>query len=197
MNGLTLLFIIFTLIFTGSTGPASHVIHEKRHLVPSGWEILRRIPPDLRIAVRVGLKQNNLEYAYNYLMDVLVPPDSIIDIKLGSDHLINSSHPESSNYGKHWTRQQVIETFTPSDETISEVRKWLSSTGIKDSRIYHTESKGWLALVATGEEIENLLGTKYYYYRNKVNGKRAVACVEYVHIYILTAICSISPMPVC
>jgi hypothetical protein len=34
--------------------------------------------------------------------------------------------------------------------------------------------------MATGEKIENLLGTKYYYYRNKVNGKEAIACIEYV-----------------
>ena len=70
--------------------PAStHIVHEKRSST-SSWTKLSDIKLDERISlpVRIGLKESNLEIAYDSLLDV--------------------AHPESKNYGKHWTHKQVM-----------------------------------------------------------------------------------------
>ncbi|QKX54466.1 uncharacterized protein TRUGW13939_01552, partial [Talaromyces rugulosus] len=136
-----------------------HVLHEKRQSTSSQWLNLGPVEPDSKIVVRVGLKQSDLHKAHEYLMDV--------------------SHPKSPNYGKFWTQDQVIQAFAPSDETASCVHDWLARAGIDKSRILHTENKGWLAFEATGSEVENLLKTQYYNYKNTITGQKAVACEKY------------------
>lgn len=50
--------------------PASHVVHEARESVPQNWQKSARVEADLPIVVRIGLTQNNLDKAEDYLMDV-------------------------------------------------------------------------------------------------------------------------------
>ena len=70
--------------------PAStrYVVHEKRGNAAS-WSEISHTKPDKRIMlpVRIGLTQSNLDQGHDILMDV--------------------AHPESKNYGKHWTPEQV------------------------------------------------------------------------------------------
>jgi tripeptidyl-peptidase I len=53
----------------------------------------------------------------------------------------NSSHPESTNYGKHLTSKEVVELFEPSEETVEAVWNWLVSSGIPDGRISRSRNK--------------------------------------------------------
>lgn len=62
--------------------------------------------------MRIALAQSNLDKADEYLMDV--------------------SHPESPNFGKHWTAKQVAEMFAPSQESYDAVTFWLRSSGTCD-----------------------------------------------------------------
>lgn len=89
------------------------------------------------------------------------------------------SDPRSPNYAKHWTTEQVIETFKPQDETVEAVREWLIAAGIHPARITHSENKAWLAFDATTKEAEELLQTEYHSYQHK-NGHMSVACDQYV-----------------
>lgn len=73
---------------TANPTPPTHVVHEKREHQLEKWA--RRdlkLNRDANIPMSIGLMQNNLENGYEYLMDV--------------------SHPESSNYGKHWSMDKV------------------------------------------------------------------------------------------
>ena len=85
---------------SGSPVGPSHAVHEKRDIIPHGWqkhdEALRK---DFVMPMKIGLSQSNLDKAYDYLMDV--------------------SHPEAPNFGKHWTAKQVKETFAPRFVSIS------------------------------------------------------------------------------
>ena len=67
---------------------STHVLHEKRSGSTS-WAPDERMQPDPRIKlpVRIGLKENNLD--------------------LGHDLLMQVSEPDSEHYGKHWSPQQV------------------------------------------------------------------------------------------
>lgn len=137
----------------------SHVLHEKRTTLHPRWTKGDRVGSTTVLPVRIGLAQNNLDDIY--------------------DHLMSISHPSSPSYGKHWSAQDVADTFKPSDRAIAAVRKWLEEAGIASHRVTHSDNKGWLAFQATSEEAENLFHTKFHTYQDAVTGHLLPACDEY------------------
>lgn len=89
------------------------------------------------------------------------------------------SDPNSPNFGRHWTSEDVIEAFRPSQETENEVRQWLIGSDIPPKRITHTENKAWFAFYATAEEAEKLLHTKFHEFEDSVTGEVIPACDSY------------------
>lgn len=75
---------------------------------------------------------------------------------------MTSSHPESPNFGQHWTEEQVHDMFAPSEESVREVRNWLVSSGIEATMIVHSDNKGWLALDIPAWKAEELFQAKYH-----------------------------------
>lgn len=123
---------------------SKYVLHEKREQMRRSPAVAKRTRIDTNrvLPVRIGLSQTQMDEAYDLLMDV--------------------SHPESKNYGKHWTPEQVNTAFAPSNEAIQEVRDWLISAGIADSRITLSDNLGWLAFEASVEDMEQLVKAQYY-----------------------------------
>ena len=115
--------------------------------------------PEEVLPVRIGLKQQNLHNAEQYLMDV--------------------SDPRSPNYGRHWSADKVAETFAPLKETTEKVTKWLLETGIGEHRISHSQGRNWLQFDASVSEAESLFNTEYYIYEHKRDGGYRIACDEY------------------
>lgn len=74
------------------------------------------------------------------------------------------SHPDSANYGKHYSSDQVVELFAPSEDSISTVKAWLVKSGVPASSITSSKSKGWLDFVTTSGQLESLLKTSYSTY---------------------------------
>ncbi|KAJ4860049.1 pro-kumamolisin, activation domain-containing protein [Trichoderma breve] len=128
---------------SGRSIPENHVVHEKRG-VPNP-KLHKRVSPDVVLPVRVGLKQN------------------VKAMEQAEDWLAEISHPSSSLYGKHWTLDEVVEAFKPSDDAVETVAAWLIKSGISKERITHSDNKVWLAFDATAAEVENLLNTKYFH----------------------------------
>lgn len=87
--------------------------------------------------------------------------------------------PASPNFGQHWSPEDVIEAFRPSQQTEEEVREWLVRSGIPAKRISHSDNKGWFAFYATAEEAEKLLYTEFHEYEDSVTGGVIPACDEY------------------
>ncbi len=136
-----------------------HVRHETRDTVPSGWVKRSKLEAKRSLPMRIALKQENLGNIEEYLMDV--------------------SHPDSANYGKHWSHKTIAETFAPSIETVEKVHSWLTSAGISPERIKQSQSLSWLHFDATVEEAEDLLKTEYFLYVHQGTGQGQVACTEY------------------
>lgn len=90
-----------------------------------------------------------------------------------------SSHPDSPKYGKYWSAEDVHAAFSPHEETVTAVREWLINFGIHDSRIVHSDNKGWLAFDATVDEAERLLLTEYYEHEHQYSSKIRVGCDQY------------------
>lgn len=155
-NLLALVALVASVIAAPS--PTTHILHEKRDAVPFGWERHDTLSSNDVLPMRVALKQNNLDKAEEYLMDV--------------------SHPSSPNYGQHWSAKKVAETFAPSRESFDAVTVWLKNSGITPDRISRTQSMGWLTFDATVAEAENLLKTKFFMHKH-TTGKPHVGCDEY------------------
>lgn len=136
-----------------------HVVHEDQDLASYRWLKGDRVPPYAILPVRIGLVQSNLDKAHEYLDDV--------------------ANPASSNYGKHWTSQQVIETFQPGDDTLQAVRSWLTNSGINGKSITHSANKAWFAFHATARQMEALLLTEYHEYQDLQTGGIMPACERY------------------
>jgi len=88
---LSLLAIIggFATYAAAAPAHAPYVVHEKRSTQTEKWSRRSdiKLNRDAIIPMSFGLVQSNLENGYDFLMDV--------------------SHPESKNYGKHWTMEKV------------------------------------------------------------------------------------------
>lgn len=126
------------------TKRADLVVHERRAAEPLDWMRERRPPADAVLPMRFGLAQQNLERLEEMLMSV--------------------SHPASPSYGKHFSPQDVVETFAPSAETVARVTEWLVEAGIARDRLRMSASRGWIELNATVEEAEALIDAEYHIY---------------------------------
>lgn len=154
-----MLFVLVLLATATTTNavPSEYVVHEKR-AVPGNFD--QRLEPHVRLPMRIGLKPSKTarESAETWLMDV--------------------SHPNSEKYGQHWSQEEVIAAFAPSEDTVDVVTQWLvGSGGIDRERIAYTDNKAWLAFDATAEEAEQLLMTEYFEIDD--GERRTVGCDQY------------------
>ncbi|EME50290.1 hypothetical protein DOTSEDRAFT_68978 [Dothistroma septosporum NZE10] len=138
---------------------APHVVHEKRNFLPHGWVKRYEVDGSAELPMRIALTQSNLHQGYDWLMEV--------------------SHPESETFGKHWTAEDVANTFAPSKDDSDAVKAWLASAGIDGDRVGKSQSLGWLEFTATVNQAEDLLKTKYHVYEHDETGRPHVACEEY------------------
>ena len=146
---------------SSTPAPDGYVLHEKRG--PMGFTsraIGKRSTINVYsvLPIRIGLTQRDLHMGYDWVMDV--------------------SHPESPNYGKHWTSAEVNKAFAPTAATVQAVRDWLINTGIEAKRITVSDNKGWLAFDATVEEAERLFHTQYYIHKYEDAQKYSIGCDE-------------------
>ncbi|KAF7800220.1 hypothetical protein EIP86_011467 [Pleurotus ostreatoroseus] len=112
--------------------------------------------------MRIGLAQPNINDIEAMLMDV--------------------SHPNSPNYGKHWSAEKVAETFRASSESIDTVLEWLVTEGIHPSRTRLSKGGNWIEADVSVSEAEDLLKTKYYVYGHGPSGYRHIGCDEAYHL---------------
>lgn len=139
-----------------------HVRHESRRSLPNDWAPVRRAPSDVVLPLRIGLVQPNLDNIESFLLDV--------------------SHPDSPNYGNHWSAAKVASTFRPSAESVDTVKFWLNSGGIDLSRIRLSAGGNWLEANLTIAEAEELLKTEYYVYGHEPSGTEHIACGSAYHL---------------
>lgn len=151
--------IVLSGTVLGLAVPETHVVHERRHVAHP--RINKRMAPNAVLPMRIGLRQDDsaLQSAEEWLMEV--------------------SHPSSPKYGQHWSSDEVIAAFRPSDESVDTVANWLIESGISRERLTHSGNKAWLAFDATVEEAEKLLHTEYFH--DGIDGDRGalVGCNQY------------------
>jgi len=143
----------------GISTPSSFVLHEKRDYVPEQWIKRSTAPRDLVVPVRVAIRPRNADAGHDMIMDI--------------------ADPDSANFGKHWTAEQVHDFFSPTHATVAEVKTWLLSSGIDDSRIKVHGSRGHVNFRATVEEMEKLFAAQYHLFENVHTGDLTISCDQY------------------
>ena len=149
----------FSAAITVNPRAWNYVLHERRHVPPTGWTKRSPVSPEVEIPLRIALKQSNLD-----------------DLE---KHLLSVSTPGSKEYGKHWSHYRIAETFKPSHESVNAVWQWLVDAGFSSKKIRRSQSLGWLSLNATVKEVEVLLGTEYWLWEHKDSQSGHVACEGY------------------
>lgn len=133
----------------------NHVVHEKRAMDPIDWIQDRRLEADRILPMRIGLTQQNLHRVEEILMSV--------------------AHPQSPSYGQHLSPNEVIDLFSPSDETVAAVRSWLTDFGLHRDRLRLSSGQGWIEFNATAAEVEELLNTEYHVYTHPETGVEQIS----------------------
>lgn len=154
-------FVVLSVCATAFAAPSprsTHVVHERRAAEPVGWAKSRRLEAEKVLPLRIGLKQQNLDGLDDLLMFI--------------------SHPDSPNYGQHWSPNRVVDHFSPSNSTVATVKDWLTYAGLSSNRLRHSVSKGWIEVNATVAEVEELLSTEYHVYTH-TSGVEQIGCHSY------------------
>ncbi|KAF2159582.1 hypothetical protein M409DRAFT_29901 [Zasmidium cellare ATCC 36951] len=139
---------------------ASHVLHERREgPVHASWRQGERVEADAIIPMRIGLKQTNLE--------------------AGVERLNAVSHPDSEQYGKHLSAEEVNDLFAPSQHSIESVRDWLIQSGINETAIAHSDNRGWIAADVPAGIAEDIFRAQLYEYESVKTGSVRIGCHEY------------------
>ena len=144
LSGLLTLLLLCGLTTARPSPHYPHVVHERRAMEPRGWVKSRRLEADRVLPMRFGLTQSNIHKLEEMLMSV--------------------AHPSSPTYGQHYTPLDVVNAFSPSEETISTVISWLTESGLDRDRLRLTVNKGWVEVNATTAEVEELLQAEYHVY---------------------------------
>ncbi|KAH9932747.1 subtilisin-like protein [Epithele typhae] len=137
---------------------ADLVVHERRAFEPLDWVATGRPAVDTVLPLRFGLTQQNLHRLEELLMSV--------------------SHPTSASYGQHFSPEDVVELFRPSDVTVASVTEWLVGEGISPDRLKMSASKGWIEVNATIAEAEALLDAQYEEFTHS-SGAKQISCHSY------------------
>ncbi|KAF8183800.1 Pro-kumamolisin, activation domain-containing protein [Mycena galopus ATCC 62051] len=142
-------FALVTCLSLVSSSASAHPfsIHEQRTNVAHGWSRVGKPAPNALLPLRIGLKQSNIDTLHDRLLDV--------------------SHPDSANYGKHWTAEEVKAYFRPAQDSVDTVMKWLEEAGVERARIELSKGDNWVQVKDFSiAEAEKILNTEYHIYQH-------------------------------
>ncbi|KAH9816761.1 putative aorsin endoprotease precursor [Melampsora americana] len=155
-------FLFFLPPFIQSISGSEKIIHERR--IPNEFwrrsdHLLQSQKDKTVLPFRFGLKQSNIDHLYDELMKV--------------------SSPDSPYYSDHWDSEKVSRFFSPSNETITGVLKWLKEEGKSFKKIELSKSRAWVYVHMTIGQAEKLLDTKFYKYIHSDDHTTQLACEQY------------------
>ncbi|XP_069571002.1 tripeptidyl-peptidase 1 [Brachyistius frenatus] len=122
---------------------SGYLEYDQDVLIPHDWTRVGRVDPTEELELTFALKQQNVHLLEETL-------------RLVSD-------PDSAQYGKHLSLEEVASLLRPSELTQKVVRHWLQSHGITNCLTVRTQD--FLQCTVTAEVAETLLpGSRFYRY---------------------------------
>uniref|UniRef100_A0A8C7XKB9 Tripeptidyl peptidase I n=1 Tax=Oryzias sinensis TaxID=183150 RepID=A0A8C7XKB9_9TELE len=130
-------FLFSSLVWSG------YLEYDQDVLIPEGWTHAGRVDPSEELELTFALKQQNVHLLEETL-------------RLVSD-------PDSAQYGKYLSLEEVASLVRPSEVTQKVVRRWLQSHGISNCLTVHTQD--FMQCTMTAEVAEKLLqGSRFHHY---------------------------------
>ncbi|TQV99889.1 hypothetical protein V2A60_005317 [Cordyceps javanica] len=142
--------------------PLEMVQHEKRPGSGGSRAAMVKLgaaQPSTTVPVRIALAQRNLDR--------------------GMDLLLAVADPDSPTYGRHYTHQQVVDTFAPAQESVDAVRLWLVEAGIPEGGIALSRNRGYLDFETTVGTLASLLKTSYHIYEDSKTSAQYLGADSY------------------
>ncbi|KAA1474745.1 family S53 protease [Dentipellis sp. KUC8613] len=132
-------------------------VHERRDGVPAGFVQDGPAPDGYTFTMRLALVENNRAGLEQKLYAV--------------------STPDSADYGKHLSKEEVEALISPAPESIAAVTAWLSSHGLSAQSV--SPAGDWLSLNVTVKQANTLLGADYWTFTDQATGQQTVRTLEY------------------
>lgn len=152
---LTLILAICALVSYGEGADVAP--HESLVNVPSGFSNRGPAPSNTTLDLRFALRPNNLSGLETVLYDI--------------------SNPDSSNYGKHLSRQEVEAYVAPSGETTKAFQAWLTSNNLGASPI--TPAGDWYHVAIPVKQANSVLSANFSIFNHDASGDSFVRTLAY------------------
>jgi subtilase family serine protease len=130
-----------------------------RRQIPPKFELLDRASADQVLEFSLALKQYNMDVLEATLLDI--------------------SNPESVNYGKWWTTEQILDLIAPSIEEVKPVVAWLKSHGVEQIDV---SGRDVIKAKAPIRIIEKLFQTEMHNFKSTETGKIVARAFGEVHV---------------
>jgi subtilase family serine protease len=121
---------------------------------PPKWTQVGRAHPDQQVNFKIALVQRNTDQLEAALLDV--------------------SDPDSPNYGKHWTREQVLDFVSPDPRATARLQKFLSINKIRS--ISEGDS---LSVSSNVAALERVFQTEMYVFQHETGIPVTLATNQY------------------
>lgn len=143
MSALRNFLFIASLATTSLASPVDSplTLFHQIESIPKQWLSHGKAGKDTMIKAQIGLKQSNIEGLQAKLLDV--------------------SNPESSNYGKWLSKEEVAKYTAPPKGNAEAIKSWLNAHGIKD---IEQPTNDWIGFTVPVSTMEKLLGTEYEWF---------------------------------
>uniref|UniRef100_A0A4W5RG55 Tripeptidyl peptidase I n=1 Tax=Hucho hucho TaxID=62062 RepID=A0A4W5RG55_9TELE len=137
------ILLVFCVIICSSLVLSEHLESDQDILIPEDWTRVGRIAPTEKLELTFALRQQNVDQLEHLLLQV--------------------SDPESAQYGKHLTLEEVTALVRPSQLTQKVVHHWLQSHGVTDCQTILTQD--FLQCTMSTQVAEALLpGIEFHRY---------------------------------
>ena len=122
------------------------------------------------------LKLGRLHHEYIHEVTIAIRPKNMDEV---TRVLHDISHPSSSNYGKHWTREEIVD-FTSNSEAYVAVVSYLRSRGA--SVVSETLASEFITVRAPIKVLETIFNTEFYIFhqtQDRGNVNKVVRAEKY------------------
>ncbi|KAI0635010.1 subtilisin-like protein [Trametes polyzona] len=132
-------------------------VQEAHSAVPSGFTRVGPAAPETTLSLRLALAQGD--------------PDSLVDA------LYRVSDPDSPDYGKYLSKEEVEKFIAPKSKTLTAVNGWLEDNGLAARPLSHAGD--WLAVDVPVAKANELFNTNFSLFRHTATGADTVRTLEY------------------
>nr|AJD23156.1 putative serine protease [Onygena corvina] len=142
---------------TSHTTAGSFQVVEHLREIPQGWVQAGSPAPNTPLKLKLALQQEKAAAFEQHVMDI--------------------SNPKHARYGQHMSREEVDAYLQPPSHMTDSVYEWLASEGISKPSI--KVNTDWFTFTTTVEKAEKMLNTRFYKFRNNMDGSSVIRTLEY------------------